>query len=73
MEKHVLRHFPPYFFLFVFETEGRHANVKAQEAINHLASFLSSREEILSWMMDEIIHWPKPYFLLSTICAEILS
>ena len=29
-----------------FETKGRHANAKAQEAIDHLASFLSSREEI---------------------------
>ena len=23
--------------------------------------------------MDESIHWPKPYLLLSTICDEILS
>ena len=28
------------------ETEGRHANAKAQEAFHHLASFPSSREEI---------------------------
>ena len=24
-------------------------------------------------MMDEFIHWPKPYVLLSTTCDEILS
>ena len=24
-------------------------------------------------MMDEFIHWPKPYLLLSTNCDEILS
>jgi hypothetical protein len=24
-------------------------------------------------MMDELIHWPKPYLLLSTTCDEILS
>jgi hypothetical protein len=28
------------------ETKGRHANAKAQEAVDHLASFSSSREEI---------------------------
>ena len=37
--------FPPNFFIF-FETEGRHASAKAQEAVHHLASFPSSREEI---------------------------
>ena len=37
--------FPP-FFLFFFETEGRHANVKVEEAVDHLASFPSSREEV---------------------------
>ena len=30
-------------------------------------------QSILSWMMDEFIHWPKPYLLLSTTCDEILS
>ena len=30
-------------------------------------------EQILSWMMDEFIHWSKPYMLLSTTCDEILS
>ena len=24
-------------------------------------------------MMDEFIHWPKPYLLLSATCDEILS
>jgi hypothetical protein len=33
-------------FIFIFQAEGRQANAKAQEAMNHLASFLSSREEI---------------------------
>ena len=32
---------PPYIFLF-FETEGRHANAKAQEAYDHMASIISS-------------------------------
>ena len=32
--------------LFLLETECRHANAKAQEAIDHLTSFQSSREEI---------------------------
>ena len=27
----------------------------------------------MSRMMDEFIHWPKPYLLLSTTCDEILS
>jgi hypothetical protein len=30
----------------IFETGGRHANTKTQEAIDHLGSFLSGREEI---------------------------
>ena len=40
------------YVLFVFfninlhEIEGRHANAKAHDAIDHLASILSSREEI---------------------------
>ena len=34
------------FFSFLFETEGRQASAKALEAVDHLASFLSSREEI---------------------------
>ena len=33
-------------FYFIFETEGRQASAKAQEAIHHLTSFPSSREEI---------------------------
>ena len=33
-------------FFFFFETEGRHANAKAQEVIGHLARFPSSGEEI---------------------------
>jgi hypothetical protein len=32
--------------LFSFKIESRHANTKAQMAIDHLASFMSSREEI---------------------------
>ena len=34
-----------YIYLFI-ETEGRHANAKAQEAVDTLASFMWSREEI---------------------------
>jgi hypothetical protein len=30
-------------------------------------------EQTLSWMMDEFIHWQKPYLLLSATCDEILS
>ena len=39
---------PPFFFFsfLFFEIEGQQTNAQAQEAINHLASFLSSREEI---------------------------
>ena len=33
-------------FSFFGETKGRHASAKAQEALDHLASILSSREEI---------------------------
>ena len=29
--------------------------------------------QILSSMMDEFIHWPKPYLLLPTTCDEMLS
>ena len=32
--------------LFFFEIEGRHVSVKAQEVVDHLASFPSGREEI---------------------------
>jgi len=41
----------------------------------HSGSFSedASYEQIWSWVMDEFIHWPKPYLLLSTICDEILS
>jgi hypothetical protein len=35
-----------FFSLFVEETEGRHASAKAQDAIDHMASFSSCREEI---------------------------
>ena len=35
-----------YFILFWFEMEGRHANAKALEAVDHLASIMSNREEI---------------------------
>ena len=28
--------------------------------------------QILSWMMEEFIHWPKPYLFLSTTCEGIL-
>ena len=34
------------FIYLFFETEGRHANARAHEALDHLASFLSSKEEI---------------------------
>ena len=27
---------------------------------------------MLSWMMDDFIHWSKPYLLLSKTCDEIL-
>ena len=33
-------------FFISFETEGRHARAKAYEVVKHLASQLSSREEI---------------------------
>ena len=35
--------------------------------------FLWIRLQILSWMMDEFIHWPKPSLLLSSTCDELLS
>ena len=28
---------------------------------------------MLLWMMDELIHWPKPYLLLSATFDELLS
>jgi hypothetical protein len=28
---------------------------------------------MLSWMIDEFIHWPKLYLLLSSTCDETLS
>jgi hypothetical protein len=34
------------FILFLFEAEGRQASAKAQEEVDHLASFPLSREEI---------------------------
>ena len=34
---------------------------------------LERSEQILSRMMDEFIHWPKPCLLLSTTCDGILS
>jgi hypothetical protein len=35
-----------FFVFFVFETKGQQANAKAQEVVDHLASFMSCREEI---------------------------
>jgi hypothetical protein len=35
-----------YYYYYYFETEGRHANAKAEDAIDHLASFPSGRDEI---------------------------
>ena len=34
---------------------------------------LLKSEQIVSWMMNEFIHWPKPYLFLSTTCDEISS
>ena len=36
-------------------------------------TFLMNNWEILSWMMDEFMHWPKPYLLLLATFDEILS
>ena len=36
-------------------------------------TLLMRSEQILSWMMNESIHWPKPYLLLSATCDEIFS
>jgi hypothetical protein len=35
-----------FYFVLLLETKGRQASAKAQEADDHLAIFLSSREEI---------------------------
>ena len=32
-------------FILFYETDGRQANAKAQEVVDHLTNFLSSREE----------------------------
>ena len=29
--------------------------------------------QLLFWMMNEFVHWPKPYLLLSATCDEMLS
>jgi hypothetical protein len=42
----VARLFSFSFSFFKFKTEGQHAIAKAQEALDHLASFPSGREEI---------------------------
>ena len=34
-----------FYFISIFETKGRQANARAQDAIDHLTSFMSSREE----------------------------
>ena len=34
------------FLFLLFETESRHVNARAREAVNHLASVMWSREEI---------------------------
>ena len=34
----------PHVCFCIFETEGRHASAEAQEAVDHLARFMSSRE-----------------------------
>ena len=36
-------------------------------------TLLVKSEQILSWMLDEFIHWLKPYLLLSATSDEILS
>ena len=33
-------------FFFLFETKGRQANAIAQETLDHMANFMSSREEM---------------------------
>ena len=40
--------------------------------VTYEAIFQSS-VTMLSWMTDEFMRWPKPYFLLSTTGDEILS
>ena len=51
---------PFVFFNFFFEIEGQHANVKAHEAVDHLVSFMSSREEIsqLGFKLPTSSTWP---------------
>ena len=41
--------------------------------VNLWMTLLMNILRVLSWMMDEFIHWSKPYLLLSTTCDEILS
>jgi hypothetical protein len=31
------------------------------------------KHQVNQWMMDEFIHWPKPYLLSSTTCDEIVT
>jgi hypothetical protein len=38
--------------VYFFKTEGQHANTKAQEAIDHLTSLMSSRDEISQLGID---------------------
>ena len=38
--------------LIFLETEGQEANAKAQEAVDHLANSMSSREEILQLRIE---------------------
>ena len=40
-------HFVPNFKYIYIYIEGRHANTKTQEAVDHLASFMSGTKEVL--------------------------
>jgi uncharacterized membrane protein YcaP (DUF421 family) len=55
-----------FFFFSFFELKGRHANVKAQEAVDHLVSFMLGREEISQLGFEppiSIIHVCTPFHI----------
>ena len=47
---------------------------KATMVTFRMILLMNKVDQIVSWMMDEFIHWPKPYLLvLLATCDEIFS
>jgi hypothetical protein len=44
-------------YFFIFKTEGRQANAKAQEVVDHSASFFVKKRVMLTFIVGDTISW----------------